>query len=49
VRILDDRSTNGTLVNGRLVEAAELSDGDVLTLGSVVLTYVHVRRPEGGS
>lgn len=39
LRILDDRSTNGTVVNGRRVEQAELHDGDVVVLGRVVLTY----------
>jgi hypothetical protein len=38
-RVLDDRSLNGTFVNGRRVEDAELSDGDVLVLGSVMLVY----------
>lgn len=38
-RILDDRSTNGTVVNGRRVDEAELRDGDVVVLGRVVLTY----------
>jgi len=38
-RILDDRSTNGTVVNGRRVDEAELHDGDVVVLGRVVLTY----------
>jgi pSer/pThr/pTyr-binding forkhead associated (FHA) protein len=38
-RILDDRSANGTLVNGRRATAAELQDGDVVVLGRVVLTY----------
>jgi pSer/pThr/pTyr-binding forkhead associated (FHA) protein len=38
-RILDDRSANGTYVNGRRTTAAELSDGDVVVLGRVVLTY----------
>ena len=42
-RILDDRSTNGTVVNGRRVEEAELHDGDVIVLGRVVLTYRDVR------
>jgi DNA-directed RNA polymerase subunit RPC12/RpoP len=32
-RILDDRSLNGVLVNGRKVDWAELKDGDELTLG----------------
>lgn len=39
LRILDDRSTNGTVVNGRRVDEAELHDGDVVVLGRVVLTY----------
>ncbi|HVF79384.1 MAG TPA: FHA domain-containing protein [Solirubrobacteraceae bacterium] len=39
LRILDDRSTNGTVVNGRRIEEAELCDGDVVVLGRVVLTY----------
>ena len=43
LRILDDRSTNGTLVNGRRVDEAVLRDGDVIVLGRVVLTYRHVR------
>lgn len=39
LRILDDRSTNGTFVNGRRVDECELHDGDVVVLGRVVLTY----------
>ena len=38
-RILDDRSANGTFVNGRRVTQAILHDGDVVVLGRVVLTY----------
>jgi pSer/pThr/pTyr-binding forkhead associated (FHA) protein len=38
-KILDDRSLNGTFVNGRRVEEADLRDGDVVVLGSVVLVY----------
>jgi hypothetical protein len=38
-KLLDDRSLNGTFVNGRRVEEAELSDGDVVVLGSVMLVY----------
>jgi pSer/pThr/pTyr-binding forkhead associated (FHA) protein len=38
-RILDDRSANGTYVNGRRVTEAELTDGDVVVLGRIVLTY----------
>jgi pSer/pThr/pTyr-binding forkhead associated (FHA) protein len=39
VRILDDRSSNGTFVNGRRVLEADLRDGDVVVLGRVVLVY----------
>lgn len=39
VRILDDRSANGTWVNGRRVHDAELRDGDVIVLGRAVLVY----------
>ncbi len=39
-RILDDRSSNGTFVNGRRVQQAELSDGDVIVLGRIVLRYL---------
>jgi pSer/pThr/pTyr-binding forkhead associated (FHA) protein len=41
-RILDDRSSNGTFVNGRRVTQADLKDGDVLMLGRVVLRYLEV-------
>jgi pSer/pThr/pTyr-binding forkhead associated (FHA) protein len=41
-RILDDRSANGTFVNGRRITEAELHDGDVVVLGRVVLTYRNV-------
>jgi len=39
LRILDDRSANGTYVNGRRVTEAALADGDVIALGEVVLSY----------
>ncbi|HMD52709.1 MAG TPA: FHA domain-containing protein [Solirubrobacteraceae bacterium] len=41
-RILDDRSSNGTLVNGTRVQQAALSDGDEITLGRVVLRYIEL-------
>jgi pSer/pThr/pTyr-binding forkhead associated (FHA) protein len=41
-RVLDDRSSNGTFVNGRRVVQADLHDGDVLVLGRVVLRYLEV-------
>jgi pSer/pThr/pTyr-binding forkhead associated (FHA) protein len=42
VRILDDRSSNGTFVNGRRVEQAPLANGDTLVLGRVPLRYLEV-------
>ena len=41
-RVLDDRSSNGTFVNGRSVEQAALAHGDALMLGRVVLRYLEV-------
>jgi pSer/pThr/pTyr-binding forkhead associated (FHA) protein len=41
-RILDDRSANGTFVNGRRVQQADLSNGDVIVIGRVVLRYLEV-------
>ena len=38
-RILDDRSANGTFVNGRRVADALLRDRDVIGLGRVALVY----------
>jgi hypothetical protein len=37
--IVDLDSTNGTEVNGRRVQRAKLSDGDVLTIGSTEVTF----------
>jgi pSer/pThr/pTyr-binding forkhead associated (FHA) protein len=42
VRILDDRSSNGTYVNGRRIVEAELHHGDVVVLGQTVLVFVDV-------
>jgi pSer/pThr/pTyr-binding forkhead associated (FHA) protein len=42
MRVLDDRSSNGTFVNGRRVVQADLQNGDVLVLGRVVLRYLEV-------
>jgi len=41
-RILDDRSANGTFVNGRRVQQAELHDGDVIVVGRVLLRYLEL-------
>jgi pSer/pThr/pTyr-binding forkhead associated (FHA) protein len=42
VRLLDDRSANGTFVNGRRIIESELRDGDVVLIGPVALSYVEV-------
>ena len=39
VRILDDRSANGTFVNGVRVTDCELHGGDVIHLGRVALVF----------
>ena len=39
-RILDDRSFNGTFVNGERVDQRDLSSGDIITLGRVDLLYI---------
>jgi pSer/pThr/pTyr-binding forkhead associated (FHA) protein len=41
-RILDDRSANGTFVNGRRVQQADLQGGDVIVLGRVVLRFLEI-------
>lgn len=41
-RILDDRSSNGTFVNGRRVQQADLSNGDVIVVGRVLLRYLEI-------
>jgi pSer/pThr/pTyr-binding forkhead associated (FHA) protein len=41
-RILDDRSANGTFVNGRRVPHADLQSGDVIVLGRVVLRFLEL-------
>jgi pSer/pThr/pTyr-binding forkhead associated (FHA) protein len=46
-RILDDRSANGTLVNGRRVTQADLHSGDVIVLGRVVLRYLELQDERG--
>ena len=42
VRLLDDRSSNGTFVNGDEVTIAHLSDGDVISLGSVSMRFTEI-------
>jgi FHA domain len=42
MRLLDNRSANGTFLNGRRIVATNITDGDVIRLGPVVVTYVKV-------
>jgi glutathione S-transferase len=44
-RVLDDRSANGTYVNGRRITIADLHEGDVLRLGPIVVRYVEIPPP----
>jgi pSer/pThr/pTyr-binding forkhead associated (FHA) protein len=41
-RILDDRSANGTFVNGRRIREATLHDRDTIELGAVALVFVEI-------
>jgi hypothetical protein len=41
-RLLDNRSANGTFVNGRRIIATNITDGDVIRIGPVVMTYLQV-------
>jgi hypothetical protein len=41
-RILDDRSYNGTFVNGRRVTSEHLSDGDGVRFGRAVFRYAEI-------
>jgi FHA domain-containing protein len=43
VRVLDNRSTAGTYVNGRRVVATNIQNGDVIRIGPVVMQYVEIR------
>jgi pSer/pThr/pTyr-binding forkhead associated (FHA) protein len=44
VVVLDDRSMNGTFVNGERVREAVLHDGDVIELGAVRVRFIDVPR-----
>lgn len=48
-RLLDNRSANGTFVNGRRIIATNIADGDVLRVGPVVMTYLQVTAASSGS
>jgi predicted RNA-binding Zn-ribbon protein involved in translation (DUF1610 family) len=43
VRILDDRSLNGTFVNGERVDLRRLGDGDALTIGRFCLYFMSLQ------
>jgi hypothetical protein len=42
MRALDNRSSNGTFVNGRRIVATNLQDGDVVRVGPIVMRYVAI-------
>jgi pSer/pThr/pTyr-binding forkhead associated (FHA) protein len=42
MRVLDNRSSNGTFVNGRRVVATNLEHGDVVRVGPVEMRYIVV-------
>lgn len=44
-RVLDDRSSHGTFVNGHAVTVAQLADGDVLRFGRAVFRYTEIAAP----
>ncbi len=46
--LTDMNSTNGTSVNGRQVTTARLSDGDMITFGTVVMELLPYAVPSGG-
>jgi FHA domain len=41
-RVLDNRSSNGTFVNGQQIIATNLADGDVIRLGPIAFQYLRV-------
>jgi hypothetical protein len=41
-QVLDERSSNGTFVNGRRISQAALRSGDMLILGRLLLRYLEV-------
>jgi pSer/pThr/pTyr-binding forkhead associated (FHA) protein len=42
-RLLDNRSANGTFLNGRRVVATNVADGDVIRVGPVAMRFFEVR------
>ena len=43
LRLLDNRSANGTFVNGRRIAATTIDSGDVIDLGPVRMQVIEVR------
>ena len=41
-RLLDNRSANGTFLNGRRIVATNVAHGDVIQLGPVVIQYIEI-------
>ncbi len=41
-RLLDNRSSNGTYLNGRRIVATNLANGDLIGVGSLELRYVEI-------
>lgn len=41
-RILDNRSSNGTYLNGRRIMATNLHNGDVIWIGPIAMQYVEI-------
>jgi pSer/pThr/pTyr-binding forkhead associated (FHA) protein len=42
-RVLDNRSANGTFLNGRRILATNLEHGDVVRVGPIAMQYLEVR------
>jgi hypothetical protein len=42
-RLLDNRSANGTFLNGRQILATHLQDGDVVRVGPLAMQYLEIR------
>lgn len=42
-RVLDNRSANGTFLNGRRIVATNLAHGDVVRVGPIAMQYLEIR------
>ncbi|MGB0092697.1 MAG: FHA domain-containing protein [Solirubrobacteraceae bacterium] len=42
-RVLDNRSSHGTFLNGRRIVATNIGDGDVISVGPVTMQFVELR------